>query len=175
VNWEAVGAIGEVVGAAAVVISLLYLAVQIRHSTAVARAATRHELSRDMQGLASDLLNTPDMARLLQRHFAGESLEPHELTRLQARAFRDFHFCYNAFDQYREGMLNETEWHAIRENHKQLLLYAPAYRDYWNSERTLFSSRFQDEMDRMMSEAVARSGSAVFESIGARRQDSEQG
>ena len=31
-NWEAIGAIGEVVGATAVFISLLYLALQIRNS-----------------------------------------------------------------------------------------------------------------------------------------------
>jgi hypothetical protein len=32
-NWDAIGAIGEVVGAAAVVLTLFYLAVQIRQST----------------------------------------------------------------------------------------------------------------------------------------------
>jgi hypothetical protein len=32
VNWEAVGAIGEVLGAAAVVVTLGYLAVQVRHA-----------------------------------------------------------------------------------------------------------------------------------------------
>ena len=31
-NWEAIGAIGEVVGATAVFVSLLYLALQIRNS-----------------------------------------------------------------------------------------------------------------------------------------------
>ena len=31
-NWEAIGAIGEVIGAAAVVITLVYLAIQIRQS-----------------------------------------------------------------------------------------------------------------------------------------------
>jgi hypothetical protein len=31
-NWEAIGAIGEVVGAFAVFLSLLYLAIQIRNS-----------------------------------------------------------------------------------------------------------------------------------------------
>jgi len=38
VNWEAVGTIAEIVGAAGVIASLLYLAAQIRQSTKVARA-----------------------------------------------------------------------------------------------------------------------------------------
>ena len=37
-NWEAIGAIGEVVGAAAVVVTLGYLAVQIRANTAALKA-----------------------------------------------------------------------------------------------------------------------------------------
>jgi len=32
-NWEAIGAIGELIGAAAVVVTLIYLAVQIRQNT----------------------------------------------------------------------------------------------------------------------------------------------
>ena len=36
-NWEAAGAIGEIIGATAVFVSLLYLAIQIRQSTALAR------------------------------------------------------------------------------------------------------------------------------------------
>ena len=31
-NWEAIGAVAEIIGAAAVMISLVYLAVQIRHT-----------------------------------------------------------------------------------------------------------------------------------------------
>jgi hypothetical protein len=40
VNWEAVGTIAEIIAAASVIASLLYLAAQIRQSTKVARAET---------------------------------------------------------------------------------------------------------------------------------------
>ena len=36
-NWEAIGAIGEVIGALAVVASLIYLASQIRQNNKLAR------------------------------------------------------------------------------------------------------------------------------------------
>ena len=32
-NWDAIGAIGEIVGAAAVVVTLIYVAVQVRQNT----------------------------------------------------------------------------------------------------------------------------------------------
>lgn len=45
INWDAVGAIGEILGAAAVVISLGHLAVQIRHSASINRATIRTQLT----------------------------------------------------------------------------------------------------------------------------------
>ena len=39
-NWEALGAIGEIVGAVALVVTLGYLALQIRQNTQVLRSAT---------------------------------------------------------------------------------------------------------------------------------------
>ena len=38
-NWEAIGAVGETVGALAVLVTLVYLAVQIRQNTKAVQAA----------------------------------------------------------------------------------------------------------------------------------------
>ena len=44
-NWDAIGAVGEIVGALAVVVSLIYLATQIRTQNIEARLAAVHEIS----------------------------------------------------------------------------------------------------------------------------------
>ena len=44
-NWDAIGAVGEIVGALAVVVSLLYLAGQIR----VSNKASRNSLIQELQ------------------------------------------------------------------------------------------------------------------------------
>jgi hypothetical protein len=38
VNWDAIGAVGEILGAFAVFVSLVYLAVQVRHNSKLAEA-----------------------------------------------------------------------------------------------------------------------------------------
>ena len=43
-NWEAIGAIGEIIGAIAVFLSLIYLALQIRSNTNVEKAAALREV-----------------------------------------------------------------------------------------------------------------------------------
>jgi hypothetical protein len=44
-NWEAIGAVGEVAGAIGVIATLGYLAVQIRHNTRSVRAASRLDIA----------------------------------------------------------------------------------------------------------------------------------
>jgi hypothetical protein len=39
-NWDAIGAMGEILGALAVLVTLIYLAVQIRQNTSAVATAT---------------------------------------------------------------------------------------------------------------------------------------
>ena len=43
-NWDAIGAVGEVLGALAVVLTLAYLAIQIRQNTAIAKMAAMQNI-----------------------------------------------------------------------------------------------------------------------------------
>ena len=48
-NWEAIGALGEVIGALAVFLTLIYLAVQVRQHTRAMEETRKVELSRNAQ------------------------------------------------------------------------------------------------------------------------------
>ncbi len=114
------------------------------------------------------------MARIFHQHISGETVRPDEMVRLQSRAYRDFHFWDNAHYQFSEGMVSADEWRGIRENLKQLVLYVPAYRDYWTGERSSFSTRFQQEVDGLLEESYEGRGATVLESIGAKpREDGD--
>ena len=78
-NWDAIGAIGEILGALAVVGTLLYLALQMKQ----VRKGMHLQSYRDVNELLNDLHNatmtSPDLAKVLVK--AGietESLEPWE-------------------------------------------------------------------------------------------------
>ena len=64
-NWEAVGAIGEIVGAAGVVATLGYLAVQIQRSAKSTNTAAFQETVRSAQDLSSLVAQDGELARLL--------------------------------------------------------------------------------------------------------------
>jgi len=73
-NWEAIGAIGEIIGAIAVVASLIYLSVQIRHnsrqveqqtSALNAESITATEIAHST--FRQSIINNPDVASLWRR------------------------------------------------------------------------------------------------------------
>jgi len=64
VNWNAIGAIGEVVGAAGVIASLVYLAVQIRQNSAVARLALHENYITGVRAIFDNVHAHPHLYRV---------------------------------------------------------------------------------------------------------------
>lgn len=82
-NWEAIGAIGEIVGALAVVTTLLYLSAQVRHyqrsSTAEGRSKG-HELHSTWR---NSIVQNSDAAAALAKANRGEHLTERERVQLE--------------------------------------------------------------------------------------------
>lgn len=66
-NWTAIGAIGEVLGAIAVVLSLVYVAAQVRHNTtALSRAASADAIA-GIRHWNQSLIDDPVMVRIFTK------------------------------------------------------------------------------------------------------------
>ena len=70
-NWEAIGAIGEIVGAIAVVVTVGYLAVQIRQNTRSIRAAAVHQATVGASDFARSIAESEELARIFSAGFRG--------------------------------------------------------------------------------------------------------
>jgi hypothetical protein len=68
-NWEIVGSIADILGALAVVITLLYLARQTRVSATAVRAATRSASAIAISEIDRDIARDPELARLVHKSF----------------------------------------------------------------------------------------------------------
>ena len=66
-DWNMVGALAEGLGAIAVVISLVYLAAQVRQNTGIARASYHIDQSAAYRSLVLTIVNNEDVAELWQR------------------------------------------------------------------------------------------------------------
>ena len=144
-NWEAISAIAEVIGVIAIVVSLIYVSIQIKQNTRVARAATRQAISESTENLGSDLIANGEIAAIFVKHMSGEELTPVENLRLQARCYRDFQHWENIHYQFDEGLVSNDQWQGFRKNLSSLLAIQ-AYREYWDHESTHYSEAFQSEI-----------------------------
>ena len=126
-NWEAIGAVGEVLGAATVLITLGYLAVQIRQNTqvmqnsALGAALDFHRLfNRNERYIAllaksqrKEELTLEDRAHMVERFLAImrelESIWYHQQRGTLSQAIRtmtDEALRYKGIEEYRNELLN---------------------------------------------------------------------
>jgi hypothetical protein len=120
-NWDMLSAIGEMSGSAAVLATLIYLALQTRQNTASIQASTRQAiLEADLQFLFH-ITDDPELASL---RFKSE-LTDDEKIRLSAYWLAFVRMREVLWLQYQNGVLDERTWES-----------------YLNSIRALSSSKF---------------------------------
>ena len=86
-NWEALGAIGEVLGAVAVIATLGYLAVQIRQNRLSNRAMFQFQAQTEFTRTHEQIFGSPDNARLLvllRNRELPPDLSPEDLQRIKS-------------------------------------------------------------------------------------------
>ena len=67
VDWNAIGAIGEILGAVAVVITLLYLSKQIRQNSRSVQVAALSDTTSQWTHWSELLAASPDLAEIVAR------------------------------------------------------------------------------------------------------------
>ena len=141
-NWEAFGAIAELVAAAAVVISLLYVSLQLRAGRRELQTSTRDSVFRQLQEFNHVVMGDPDLADIFQRGSADmNALEPGEKARYTHTMYSFFKVFENMHLHYLDGSVPAELWEA---NMPMLVLYGtqPGGRQYWEQRRAAFDPRF---------------------------------
>ena len=143
-NWEAIGAIGEVGGAIAVVVTLVYLARQIRHSTQATRIAAYHQASEQMWSVGATISTDPGLAEILASTFGGgiDRLAPSDRIRLEM-AMSSLYFGFESLLALHEkGLVDGELWENWFEN-VMGMLGSPLGREYLASRPGSISRRLE--------------------------------
>ena len=114
-NWDAIGAVAEAIGAAAVVASLLYLALQIRASTRASAVESKLQTTRLLTEVLDSYIHTPELNELQQRGSIDlESLSKEEYLQFSNMALKMFWFFSAAHFQFQKGTLADSDWYEVR-------------------------------------------------------------
>jgi len=129
VNWEAFGAMAEFGGAVAVVVSLLYLAAQVRQNTRAIRGATAHAVTERQQ---AELHWSHEIADIFTKAIeAPESLTSAEAWSLSEWLNAAIVMRQNEFRQFRLGLLGEDAWEQSQSVVLMILSF-PWGRNWWH-------------------------------------------
>jgi hypothetical protein len=112
VNWNAIAAVGEIVGAIAVVVTLIYVASQVRQATCATQAATFQAASTLEQEFLLVLGQDPATARTWATYMFGDPFTLPEDERTQAVFLMGslLRRLENVYHQHKLNTISDDAW-----------------------------------------------------------------
>ncbi len=160
--------LGEFIGGLAVLVTLIYLAVQVRHNTKEMRVSSQLEVFNQQDRYTEMILDNPEARRAWQVATGDplvpplrnpENLNPAELSIFSTVMFRALNHLQMQWSIWRGGNLSEESWgYAV--DILRAYLRTPAAIDWWvNAGRGVFQDAFVAMVDRLIVESAEHSAS----------------
>ena len=151
-NWDAISAFAETVGAAAVVATLLYLAIQIRAQTKESRLAATRDLSRDYLDAIDSITRDKEVFSVYLKALAAyEDLPYEERVRISMAFIRIFRVLELSYSHYLSRDIEAAHFESGQVPVKELMEF-PGIRAWWERNCHLFGEEFQVHVKRFFSD-----------------------
>jgi len=146
-NWEAVGAISQIVGAVLVGITLIYLAIQLRQNTSALKSSTFLAISTLMGSTMEILATNSDLGPLLIKAQAGlDKLSPEERARFGFVMMMAFRRVEAVVVQRHLGSIDRELTEGF-ERSALSVLNSKGVRQWWDASKNAFSTVFSAWID----------------------------
>jgi len=148
-NWDAIGAIGEMIGAVAVVATLIYLAAQIRQNTNATQATSRETVSQYTIDLLLQLSRDDDTVVFWRSALTDPTdLDPSARFRRDMIAYAVAEGWEMAYMQWRRGVLSDRDW----EKWDRIIasyMVLPEFREFWETSSINLGADFRAYVDQL--------------------------
>ena len=157
-------AVAEVVGAIVVVVTLIYLAVQVRHSKEALDANTKamrgqaiSDVTKNVQEHMAMALQGHDIANIFMKMGTEEALAPNETLLLDGMLTAIFVARQNEYYQWKQGLLEEDVFKSL--HHITLtVLGTEGGRHWWENEgQRLVSDEFVEFTEKLREQGTSDS------------------
>jgi hypothetical protein len=148
-NWDAISAIGEIIGAVAVVITLGYLAVQISQNTNQLKGESIREINNTEMELTRALRDDHDLFVLLMRSLTNwNDLKPQEQGRAHLYIHAYTRWIETCWNLYKQKALEERIYNSREVFILGLLSRPEGGRVWWHMWKSTFDPDFVAQLDR---------------------------
>jgi hypothetical protein len=143
-NWDALAAIAEIVASIGVIVSLVYLASQIRYQTSESHLSAGHELASQLNDCFSGLTDNADFADIYLRGMVDyNSLDSIERLRFSTFFSRFMRVLESMYSRHRENQLDPKIWPGYEDGLRDFYSH-PGLQDWWSSRCHWFTPEFQE-------------------------------
>jgi hypothetical protein len=144
--FDALGNIGDFLGGIGVVITLAYLAVQIRQNTRAVKTSSRQDVV-DSYRTINRLFLDPSVARVFSRGVSSfPDLPFDERSRFNALMNEHALFFQSAFALHESGQLEDETYHAYLE-WIATVMATPGAAAWWQGARPVYARRVAEALD----------------------------
>ena len=140
--------LAEIIGVVIVVVTLLYLAVQVRQGANLLRSESRQAL---LNNTREHLKGYLDHADLFDRLETEETLSKTDQLRFSALWITNMRLREHEWFQFRDGILDEETWRSYREIIR-LTLSSRKHRAWWEEMKGVFDPTFVNVVDEFVAE-----------------------
>lgn len=148
VNWEAVGAIAELLGAIGVIATLIYLASQIRQNT---KALYRNEMNVAMEQWSSFrilMLSNPTFGDVFSRGIQDLASLSREERLIHDNLLTELmQISRHTYHRSKEGVVGMEEWEQNSKPHLAGVVRSPGFKAWWHENKSMFPDDFVAEVE----------------------------
>jgi len=150
---EELGSIGELLAAVATLVTLIYLAVQVRQNTRALQSSTFQNITGEMAKNVEPISTNEDVAAIMVKGIPDPaSLTPEERLRLASVFVATFRRLESVFVQNQLGSISDEMKEGFEFSIVNLL-NTPFGREWWQSARVTFFQPYVEHLEQRASAA----------------------
>jgi len=147
-NWEMISAIGQMLGAIGVIISIVYLAAQIRNQSKESQRGAMNVLTTHWSDLNRTLVENPEIAVLWLRALRSfDDLDAKSKLRFGAHLGRFLRFADSLYLNFLDGTLDRRLWRGYERTIADTVAY-PGFQSWWVTRKHWHTDEFCALIDR---------------------------
>jgi hypothetical protein len=165
-NWDAIGAGAELLGAIGVILTLVYVAKQIQQNTGAMRSLTHQQLFDTTVEVNDKIADDPILAALIAKASTDfDSLSNEEYIRLQYLYANFFTLWHSAYTNNQAGFLTDNAWTVWDNGTKIMLSNQSVMRRIWEDFDGMYDEDFRAYANKIIgSLGEAKAGPGILKS-----------
>ena len=132
--------------------SLVFVGIQIKQNTTIAKSQIMAMEAEISQNYYLAIIDAELLSNAYTKMYANEGLNSNETRQLNWHSYANFSSSNYKYWQYKNGMIDESEWDRKKKSIKWQFNVNQAYREAWSKMKFNFDPEFIDEFEKIVND-----------------------